>query len=448
MFPDATAVQNAGHANSTPAQADTDAAVAKARQAQRRTIIATSVGNGLEMYDFTVFSFFAAQIGRNFFPTDSASGSLLLAMATFGVGFVMRPLGGLIIGNYADRAGRRAALSLTILLMMAGTALIALTPGYATIGIAAPAFVVLGRLLQGLSAGGEVGAATTFLMESAPTSKRGFMVSWQAISQGSAAVLGALSGALLSATLTPEQLDSWGWRIPFLAGLLIGPVGLYIRRNLDETFEAQERKESAFKEVLHNHLGRVILGAMTLIGGTSMLYILVFYMPSYAARVLKLPTTTSFLAGCASGLTMIVFSTISGLWIIDRLNRRKPLVMATTAISVACVYPAFWLINQSPSVGLLLGIVVVVMGVTSLSSSAFFLLYLEAFPKRVRATALSIIYSFGVTIFGGFAQFNVTWLMARTGDPMSPAWYLIACGLVSILALCVFAERPANTAAH
>lgn len=444
MFPDATALSNDRHVTPPPVQSETVSSGVNARRIQRRTIIATSVGNGLEMYDFTVFSFFAAQIGRNFFPTESASGSLLLAMATFGVGFVMRPLGGLIIGNYADRAGRRAALSLTILLMMLGTALIGLTPSYAAIGVTAPVLVVLGRLLQGLSAGGEVGAATTFLMESAPKFRRGFMVSWQSISQGAAAVLGALSGVLFSKILGPEQLEEWGWRIPFLIGLLIGPVGLYIRRHLDETFEAKEREESALKEVLRNHLGRVLLGAGMLVGSTSLLYILVYYMPGYAVRVLKFPVTTSFMTGCVAGLAMVIFSAISGLWIVDRFARRKPLVLATSIFSIACIYPAFWLVNQFPSVGLLLGIVTLIMGATTLSSSAFFLLILEAFPKRVRATALSMVYSFGVTIFGGFAQFNVTWLMARTGDPLSLAWYLIACCTVGILALCAFSERPAN----
>jgi MHS family proline/betaine transporter-like MFS transporter len=408
---------------------------------QARTIIATSAGNALEMFDFTVFSYFAGVIGKTFFPVDSSAGPLLLAMATFGVGFVMRPLGGILIGNYADRAGRRAALTLTILLMMIGTAIIALTPGYARIGIAAPVLVVMGRLLQGLSAGGEIGASTTFLMESGPLSRRGFMVSWQMMSQGVAALLGALSGAVLSATLSTSALESWGWRVPFLLGLLLGPVGFYIRRHLDETHSAPHEGGSAFRELVSQHLGRVVLGTLMIVGGTSMLYILVFYMPAYAVRTLHLPVTTSFLAGCASGLTMIVAALVSGLWIIDRVPRRKPLVATTSLLSLACVYPAFRLLIASPSVGLMVGIVAVVMGLATLGTSAFFLLIMEAFPQRVRATALAVIYSVGVTIFGGFAQFNVTWLLHRTGDPMSPAWYLIATGSVSLLALWRFTER-------
>lgn len=424
--------------------ADTTGLAPRRLSAQAKTIIATSAGNALEMFDFTVFSYFAGLIGKTFFPVNSSAGPLLLAMATFGVGFVMRPLGGVLIGNYADRAGRRAALTLTIVLMMIGTAIIALTPGYAQIGIAAPVLVVIGRLLQGLSAGGEIGASTTFLMESGSLSRRGFMVSWQIMSQGVAALLGALSGAILSATLPVASLEGWGWRIPFLLGLLLGPVGFYIRRHLDETHTAAPESGSAFRELMREYLGQVVLGTLMIVGATSMLYILVFYMPAYAVRTLHLPVTTSFLAGCASGLTMMVTSLVSGLWVIDRVPRRKPLVAITSLLSLVCVYPAFRLLIASPSVPLMIGIVTVVMGLATLGTSSFFLLIMEAFPKRVRATALAVIYSVGVTIFGGFAQFNVTWLLQRTGDPMSPAWYLIAAGTISLLAMWRFTEQPSS----
>ncbi|VVD76885.1 Proline/betaine transporter [Pandoraea iniqua] len=439
-----------GHAVSSPPPATSDAttrADRATRASRRRTIVATSVGNGLEMFDFTVFSFFAGIIGKNFFPVGSGTGPLLLAMATFGVGFVMRPLGGILIGNYADRAGRRAALSLTIALMMVGTGLIALTPSYASIGVIAPVLIVFGRLLQGLSAGGEIGASTTFLMESGPASRRGFMVCWQMVSQGAAALLGALSGALLSSLLTPASLESWGWRVPFILGLMVGPVGMYIRRNLDETFEAPEREQSAVGEIVRHYLGRVLLGTLLLVGGTTMLYIIVFFMPAYGVRTLHLPVATSFLAGCASGAIIMVSSLVSGLWITDRVARRKPVVIVTSLITLLCVYPAFKWLTTAPSVPLMIGIVTVVMGIASLGTGSYFLLIMEAFPRRVRATALAMIYSFGVTIFGGFAQFNVTWLLHRTGDAMSPAWYLLACGVVSQIALWCFPERPADAVA-
>ena len=420
---------------------------ARHASAQTRTIVATSAGNALEMFDFTVFSYFAGLIGKTFFPVDSGAGPLLLAMATFGVGFVMRPLGGVLIGNYADRAGRRAALTLTIVLMMIGTAAIALTPGYAQIGVAAPVLVVIGRLLQGLSAGGEIGASTTFLMESGPLARRGYMVSWQAVSQGVAAVLGALSGAVLSATLSPDALASWGWRVPFVLGLALGPVGFYIRRRLDETHVESRREGSAFREIVGHYLGRTVLGSLMLVGSTSMLYILVFYMPAYAVRTLHLPMATSFLAGCASGLAMIVAALISGRWIIDRVSRRKPLFAATSLASLVCIYPAFRILIAAPSVTTMVVIVTVVMGLATLGSLAFFLLVMEAFPARVRVTALAVIYSVGVSLFGGFAQFNVTWLLHRTGDPMSPAWYLLASGTLSLLALWRFPEQRVSDSA-
>ncbi|WP_321912268.1 MULTISPECIES: MFS transporter [unclassified Paraburkholderia] len=424
------------------------ASAASHRGSRTRTIIATSAGNALEMFDFTVFSYFAALIAKAFFPVDSGAGSMLLALATFGVGFVMRPLGGVLIGGYADRKGRKAALTLTIALMMAGTALIALTPTYAQIGVAAPIAVVAGRLLQGLSAGGEIGTATAFLMESGPLSRRGFMVSFQMMSQGVAALLGALSGALLSAVLPPDALEAWGWRLPFLFGLLVGPVGLYIRRHLDETHTPEPKTQSAVRELLAGYKSRLLLGVLMIVGPTSMLYIMVFYMPGYAVRALHLPVATSFLAGCASGLTMTLAALLAGLCIIDRLPRRKPLVFVTTLLSLLCVYPSFRVLLSSPSIPVLIAIVTVVMGLATLGTSSFFLLIMEAFPQRVRATALAVIYSVGVTVFGGFAQFNVTWLLQHTGDAMSPAWYLLAAGTVSLVAIASFPERRGIGAAQ
>nr|WP_257993464.1 MFS transporter [Cupriavidus pauculus] len=230
----------------TPATPATSAARGPARH---RAVIAAAIGNGLEIYDFTVYSFFAATIGRLFFPASSPMASLLLSFATFGAGFVMRPLGAVLIGSMADRRGRKAALTLTIGLMTAGTALIAFTPSYATIGVAATVLVVLGRLLQGLSAGGEVGAASALLMESATQDRRCFLVSWQAATQGAAALLGALTGAAVSATLSPEALQSWGWRVPFMVGLLIAPVGIYIRRHLEET-HTESRAHASLRAVV------------------------------------------------------------------------------------------------------------------------------------------------------------------------------------------------------
>ena len=236
---------------------------------RRRAIIATVIGNGLEWFDFTVYSFFAVIIAKLFFPTGNELSSLLLAVATFGVGFFMRPVGGIILGVYADRVGRKAALTLTILLMALGTAIIGLAPTYQSIGLWAPALIVLARLIQGFSAGGEVGGATAFLIEHAPDAERGAYASWQQASQGISFMLGAAMGALVTNGLDQAQIDAWGWRIPFLFGLLIGPVGMYIRSHLEEPpeFEARQAERRASKvkfsplsQVLRDHPREVLAG--------------------------------------------------------------------------------------------------------------------------------------------------------------------------------------------
>ncbi|GAB7545159.1 MFS transporter [Cupriavidus sp. 8B] len=408
------------------------------RNNQRRTIFAASLGNGLELFDFTVFSFFAALIGRLYFPVDGEDGSLLLALATFGIGFVMRPLGSVVIGNYADRVGRKPALTLTIGLMAMGTAIIGLAPTYAQIGIAAPVLIVAGRLLQGFSAGGEIGAAASFLMESGTRANRGYMVSWQMASQGGAALAGALCAALLTRWLSPHALESWGWRLPFLLGLLIWPVGVYIRRHLDETHSGQVREHSALSEAFRAHGGKLLLGTLLILGGTATMYVVVFFMPSYLVKVMHMPPATSMLSGCAAGATLLLAPLAGRL--VDRLTRRKPLLVAVNLVSLAAVWPAFTLVQQQPTLTNVLVVVVGLVALMTIGSPAGFLLIMEAFPQRVRATGLSVIYACGVTLFGGFAQFIVTWLLSKTGNPMAPAWYLLACTAVSTLALFAFSD--------
>lgn len=214
----------------------------------RKATVACALGNALEMYDFTIYSFFAVVIAKNFFPAQSASASLLMSLATFGVGFLMRPVGAVVIGRFADRRGRKAALSLTISLMTVGTAMIAFAPSYQDIGLFGTLMLVAGRLTQGFSAGGEVGTASVYLMESSASGNRCRNVSWQAASQGYAAMVGAGLGLLLNNMLSAEDLENWGWRIPFMLGLLIGPLGWYIRRFLPETHEAQPAKRDGLRE--------------------------------------------------------------------------------------------------------------------------------------------------------------------------------------------------------
>jgi MFS family permease len=421
--------------NVTLQTADTSVDVRRSQSnSQFRTIAACSIGNALEMYDFTVYSFFAMLIGKLFFPADSAYGSLLLAVGTFGIGFVMRPLGAMVIGSFADRRGRKAAMTLTISLMVCGTLCIAFAPTYATAGTLGTLAIVFGRVLQGFSLGGEIGASTAMLMESGSFGSRGFRIGWQGASQGFAALLGALSGAVLYASLSQAALESWGWRLPFLLGLLIAPVGLYIRSHLDETLDSDATESHPLATLFTEHGSKIVRGVLSIVAGTVGMYLVVFFMPTYLVRVLHLPTSLSLMAGCVSGATMTVMCLVSGL-IADRTVSRKPIALASVALTTLLIYPVIWAMNMHPSVPLALAMIAIVTAVSSFGSAPMLLLLMEMFPANVRASGLSVIYSIGVALFGGSAQFIVTWLLAKTGNPMSLALYMIACGIVTVCAM-------------
>lgn len=425
------------------------ASAGRAQPSQTRLIVATSIGNGLEIFDFTVYSFFAAMIGAQFFPSGNPITSLLFSVGTFGLGFLMRPLGAVLLGGYADRVGRRAAMTMTIWLMALGTAMIGLCPPYASLGIFAPLVVLTGRLLQGFAAGGEVGAATTYLMESGPASRRGFFVSWQSTSQAAAALVGAGFGMLLSQTLSQDALYSWGWRIPFLVGLLVAPVGIYIRRALHDTHAGAASHGNApdalpVVELLRTH-GRVVaLGAMLLMGGTVALYTMVYYMPSYLTRVMHMPPKTGFLSASVSACVLLVVSPLSGL-LADRLKARKPLLLCTSGAMTMLVMPVFLvLVHATPQNAILvIGAVAMFTAVMAIGGAALVLMLLEAFPPAMRATGMALPYAIAVTCFGGTAQFIVTWLIDRTGNPLSAGWYVQICCILSFVALLLFRERKA-----
>ncbi len=406
-----------------------------------RAVVATILGNALEVFDFTVYALFAVQIGRVFFPSASAFGQLMLSVGTFGVGFIARPLGSLVIGAYADRAGRKPALTLTILMMAAGTGLLGVTPGYATIGIAAPLLVVLSRLLQGFSAGGEIGAATTYLIEMAPPDRRGLYGSWQSASQGMAILAGGLVGFVASLLLTPAQLGEWGWRIPFLFGLLIAPVGFYIRSQLEDTAEPGGAGSAAvLSQLLGEYRRELLLATASIIGPTISVYVISSYMTTYAITVLKLPTSTALLAGLVAGVAAVVGG-LSGGYLSDRVGR-KPLTIIPQALIVLLVYPAFLLVTELRTGTALMAMIAVLTLLRSPSSAVVIVQVAECFPKAIRTTGLSIAYGVAVTVFGGTAQIVVTWLLGTTGNPMSPAWYLVAANAVSLLALILLRPRP------
>lgn len=412
-------------------------------RAGRSTIVAAALGNGLEFFDFTVYSFFAALIGKLFFPTDSEFGSLMLSLATFGVGFVVRPLGGIVIGAYADRAGRKPALVLTVLMMALGTGVIGLAPTYASIGYAAPALIVCGRLLQGFSAGGEVGAATTFLMESASKGQRNSLVSWQIASQGGALLAGALVATTLSRMLSHDALLSWGWRVPFLIGLLIGPLGFYLRSHLDDTLPAAQataaHTTSAPQQRPRLPIRQIVAGTMMVIGGTSSMYTIAFFMPSFLTLTLGMPSAVSSLAAGMAGTVLLIGSPIGGR-IADRMRSRKNFLYSLSIVSLLLLLPAFYVIRTWPSIGTVLAVVAVLTGIMSMSSPAGFVLMLEALRPEGRAMSIGIIYALGVTVFGGFAQLIVSALWKMSGSFYAPAWYVLACGFVSFAGLLLFPE--------
>ncbi len=407
-------------------------------------IAAAVIGNALEWYDFIVYGYLAVTISKLFFPPGSETTALLSTFALFGVAFVMRPVGGILLGHFTDIVGRKSILFLVIALMTLGIGMIAFTPTYATIGIAAPIIMLVARLIQGLSAGGEFASATSFLVEHAPPGLRGFYGGWQMSGQGAAAFLAGLVGFLVALALTPAQLESWGWRLPFLVGLVIGPVGLFIRLKLTETPDFLRHKRAAagtrrslpLAEVLARHKRSLLIGLGLVLGGTASIYVLIIFMPTYAVRTLKLGMEASFMAPLISGLVQAILCPITG-YLSDRVGRKRVMAVSV-ALALLALYPAFLWLNDRPSLGRLATVSllggVLISGYAGAVSTAI----AELFPVEVRATGAAIAYNLGVTLFGGFAPLIVSWLIAATGNPLAPAYYVmvgLALSLAAILAM-------------
>jgi MHS family proline/betaine transporter-like MFS transporter len=406
---------------------------------RRRTIVATTIGNALEFFDFTVYGFLALVIGKLFFPTFDSYGQLLLTVASFGVGFIMRPLGGILIGAYADRAGRKKAMTLTIFLMALGCAMIAVAPTYAQIGVAAPVLIVLARLIQGFSAGGEVGASTTLLVEHATPANRGYLASWQFASQGLGILLGAAVVGGLSFALGPQGMESWGWRVPFVIGMLIAPVGMYIRRHLHESLDteavqaASAERRSSLAEVCGEHGKTVLSAILAITGGTAAAYVVTFYMPTYAVRQLGLPPTVALFGAALTGLLSFGLAPLVGL-LSDRVGRKRLIVWGRIAMMVL-IYPGFLWLNMSPTPAVLFTVVGLLSIALVVQTVPAITMLPEMFPKHVRASGMSLVYSVGVSLFGGFSPFVSTWLVNATGSKLAPAWYLLGMTLVSFIGL-------------
>jgi MHS family proline/betaine transporter-like MFS transporter len=415
-----------------------------------RAIAAASVGNMLEWYDFTVYALFAPYIARNFFPGGEPAADLLKAFLAFGLGFVVRPLGAILIGNYGDRAGRKAALTLTIGLMAAGTAAIALAPGYGAIGLGAALLLVVGRVLQGFSAGGEIGGAAAFLLENAPPGRRGITTSWLEASMGLSNILGALAALLVTGLLSIEQVQDWGWRVPFLVGLLILPAGWYLRRTLHETdaFRAEtdlrrsgeHTSRSPLIEILAHHKLPLLVGfGMSVLWAVGV-YVLIVFVPVYVQITFHFSATQAFGASLAGNVFFVAGCLIFGA-VSDRIGRRATLLISAL-LMFASIVPLFMWLRASPSTATLICaqsafciLVASYVGVAPAALSGLF-------PTGVRSTGTSIVYNTAFTIFGGFAPAILTWLTQRAGGSvLAPAWYVMMAAAVAAIAIPFVGER-------
>lgn len=406
-----------------------------------RGVLAATIGNMLEFYDFITYSFFAIQIGHTFFPTQSEFASLMLSLATFGAGFVTRPIGGLIIGAYADRVGRRPAMMLSLTMMGLAIITLALTPSYHSIGLAAPILAILARMVQGFSLGGEVGPTTAYLMEAAPIESRGFAVSWQGASQQIAATAGGVMGVILSEVLSSSALDAYGWRIAFLIGAITLPFGLWLRRSLPETLHRSETlaatSEARGFAVWRAEARVLMLGLLILASGTIITYV-TDYMTTYAEDTLHVATNLAFATTVVSNALGIA-SALYGGWLADRAGRWKVMVWPQLA-ALILTYPVFLWIVETRSAWALLGGLGVLSLIGGMPYAAFYVALTESLPKQIRGGAFATIYAVAIASFGGTAQLVVTWLIHATGNALAPAWYMLFATAVGLAAMTLMRE--------
>jgi MHS family citrate/tricarballylate:H+ symporter-like MFS transporter len=407
---------------------------------QFSTILRVISGNFLEMFDFFLYGFYATYIAKTFFPSGNEYVSLMMTFVTFGAGFLMRPLGAVILGSYIDRIGRRKGLVLTLAIMAFGTVLIAFVPGYDTIGMLAPLLVLTGRLLQGFSAGVELGGVSVYLAEMAPPGRKGFYVSWQSASQQAAIMAAALIGFLLNQWLAPAVIGAWGWRIPFFIGCSIIPVVFIIRSSLQETaaFKAR-RHHPSFREVLRSIADNwrlVLLGMMLVVMTTVSFYLITVYAPTFGKSVLHLSAAESLLVTFCDGLSNFIWLPVMGA-LSDRIGR-WPLLVTFTVLPILSAYPVLsWLVHD-PSFAHMLMAELWLSFMYASYNGATVVALTEIMPPEVRTVGFSLAYSLATAIFGGFTPVVSTWLIETTGDKAAPGYWMAAaaaCGLVAALML-------------
>ena len=396
-------------------------------------IAAATVGNALEWFDILIYGYFAQTISGVFFPNHNPVVSMLLTFGSFGLSYVARPVGAVVLGAYADQRGRKAALTLSIQLMVLGTAVMALMPSYASIGVAAPIAIFAARLLQGFSVAGEFGSSTAFMIEHSAR-RKAFFSSFQFTGQQIAKLLAASFGLVLLTKLTGPQLHSWGWRIPFLFGLLVGPVGMYIRRKLDETpeFLTTAHSRTPIRETFANEKLSLLLGAGLVALATAATYF-ALYVPTYATTQLHLPPAAGFVVAIVLSLVAIPILPFAAQ-LADRVGYLG-LMLPASILLLLTFYPVFFLITRHPSMLTLMAALIWDQALQVIYISALPMTMATLFPPRTRVTGLSLSYNLGVTLFGGFAPAMFTWLIALTHNNTAPSFYLMATALISIAAL-------------
>jgi MFS family permease len=416
------------------------------RACKIKNVIRVASGNFLEMYDFMVFGYYAAAIGKAFFPSKDPFTSLMSALVTYGAGFVMRPIGAIVLGAYIDRVGRRAGLLLTLGLMSVGTLLITVLPGYATLGLLAPVLILISRLIQGFSAGVELGGVSVYLSELATPGHKGFYVSWQSASQQVAVMFAAFTGVILHSVVPVESVERWGWRIPFLLGCLIIPLLFALRRSLPETeeFAARAHKPTGLEilRILFQNSGIVLIGLMMVTMTTVSFYLITAYTPTFGDHVLHLSPLASMIVTLCVGLSNFIWLPVMGA-LSDRIGRR-PILVTFTILALLTAYPAMWWLTSAPSFSRLLMVELWLSFIYASYNGGMVVLLTEIMPVEVRTAGFSLAYSLATALLGGFTPAICTYLIHVTNNPAMPGVWMSFAAALGLIAALVTAQRAAS----